>query len=151
MIDARELLARQAEPFRSLRACRDENRLEAERAQIVQREIALRADRHVAVIVNIWVVEYAAKLLAESIFHGVFGGVDAVLGQSARFDVAVEQDDARACVGKFARAEKSGRACAHDGGEVLVLHDFTSSFEKSFDQNALIIIRNPLAADANGL
>src|SRR5215469_11391558 len=60
-----------------------------------------------AEIVDIGQAQNLGKLLAQSNLHLVFGGIDAVFRQPARFDVAIEDDDFMAALGDFLRGEHS--------------------------------------------
>jgi hypothetical protein len=51
----------------------------------------------------------------------VLGGINAVFGQPARFDVAIEEHNAHARIGEFARSKQACGACADDGDKVLIL------------------------------
>jgi hypothetical protein len=102
VINAFQILPWQTKPLGALRPHRDEDRLKSERTQIVEREITLRADRNVSIIIKVGHIEHLAKLLAQAALHGMFIGINSIFCKSARFDVTIEYDYPRALVGKLA-------------------------------------------------
>ena len=62
------------------------------------------------------------KLLAQTELHFVFGGIDAVFGEPAGLDVAIENDDFVSALGYFLRGKHSSRSRAdHEYGLHMVL------------------------------
>src|SRR5215831_14634486 len=57
--------------------------------------------------------KHLGKLLAQSDLHLVFGGIDAVFGQAAWLDVAIQDDDFMPALGNFLRGKHSRRSGTH--------------------------------------
>ena len=122
VVDAAQVLAGQAQPFGALRAHGDQDGLKAEAAQLVQGQVAIVANRYVAPILNLRQAHQLAKLLAQTFFHFVFVRKDAVFGQAARFDIAVEQHHMRTRHGQLARGKQAGRSGADNSYEILIVN-----------------------------
>ena len=90
VIHAFQFLARQTEPFGALCAGCDQDGIETQRAQIVKSEIALCADSHVAVVIEVGIIQRATELFPKAFLHDMFVRVNAVFSQSTGFDVAIE-------------------------------------------------------------
>jgi hypothetical protein len=63
---------------------------------------------------NLPVRENALKLLAQSRFHLFLVQKNSVLGQTARFDIPIDEQDPVPRFGEFARAVNARRAGAND-------------------------------------
>src|SRR5512146_1583273 len=101
MIYALQLFPRQTEPLRALCPRGHKDRLESKRAQIIQGQVTLRADRDIPVIVKVGYVEHLPELLAQAILHSVFIGVNSVFCEPTRSNITIENNYSRPFVGEF--------------------------------------------------
>ena len=102
VIDAFQILPGQAKPFGALCAHGDKDCLKSERAQVIEREITLRADRDVSIIIKVGHVEHLAELLAQAVLHCIFVGINSIFCKPTWFDITIKQNYPRALIGKFA-------------------------------------------------
>src|SRR5262249_42011902 len=85
---------------------------------------------HVAEVVYVGQAQHFGELLAQADLHLVFGGINAVLGQAAGFDVAIEDDDFMPALSDFLRSEHSCWSGAdHEHGLHTVLHTLRQRFQ----------------------
>jgi hypothetical protein len=109
VIDARQMLALDAQVLGALCADGEDERVEAEGLQIRNREIASLGHRDVSEIGYERVGEDLLELPAKPALHLVLVQEDAVLGEPAGLDVPVEQDHPAALRGQRASGEEAGR------------------------------------------
>jgi hypothetical protein len=129
VIHAGQALPLDAEVFRALRADGEDERVEARAAEIVEGEVARLAHRHVSEIGHARVREDLLELAAEAALHLVLVEEDAVLGEPARLDVAVQEQHAASGGGERAGGEEAGWACTDHRHDVnrLVSHEASLS------------------------
>jgi hypothetical protein len=90
MVYALQIFAGQTQPLRSLRTGGDKDCLKTQRAQIVERKVALSSNGHIAIIIEIWEVHHLAELLAQADLHNVFVRINPIFCEPPGFDVAIE-------------------------------------------------------------
>ena len=115
MVNAAELFTRQAKPFGALRANRNQDGLETQPAQVIQREVRLHAHTDITVIAQPGSLKHLPELGTQTFFHGKFIRVDAIFSQPAGFDIAIKNDDFDAIARQFAGRKHPRRACANYG------------------------------------
>jgi len=68
----------------------------------------------VAEVRQVGVAEHLGELLAQANLHLVFNGINAVFGQPAGFDVAIQQNHLMARLRDLLRREQARRTRAHN-------------------------------------
>ena len=81
----------------------------------------LAAHGHVAEVMHVGQAQHLGKLLAQPDLHLVFGGIDAILSQAARLNIAVQDDDFVTTLGDLLRGKHPCRSCANDKDSLHVL------------------------------
>jgi len=96
----------------------EDHGVEARRAEGGNAQGPALAHRHVAEIGDARVGEDLAELPPEAALHLVLVEEDPVLGEPARLDVTIEEENSASRRGERAGREESRRARAHDGNRV---------------------------------
>ena len=118
VVDAREPLALDAQVLGALRADREHERVEAELAQLADGEGPAVRHRHVPEIGDPRIGENFLELPPQPRLHLVLVEEDAVLGEPARLDVTIEQEDAATLGRERPGGEEPRRAGADHGDDV---------------------------------
>ncbi|KPL76391.1 hypothetical protein AC812_06995 [Bellilinea caldifistulae] len=91
VIHPAQMLPRQTQPFCPLRSGCHQNGLKSQPTQVIQRQIPLLTDQHIAKILDIGQLQNLPELSPQTGFHFNFIRVNAVFCQPAGFNVPVEQ------------------------------------------------------------
>ena len=67
-----------------------------------------------AEIMNIGQGEHFGKLFSQAHLHLVFDGINSILRQAARFDIAIKNDHLVSGQRQLLRGEQTGGSCAHN-------------------------------------
>src|SRR5262249_35769853 len=99
----------QAQLLGALRTHGKHNGGRRELLQVNDGDSRLAADRHMAEIMPVGQAQHLGKLLAQADLHLVLGGINAVFGQAAGLDIAVEDDHFVPALGNLLRGKHSRR------------------------------------------
>ena len=110
MINARQVLAGQAQPLGALGTGSDQNSLKTGFEQVLQHNISAATDGHVPIIIYPGQVQDRFELRAQALFHFQLIRVYAILCQAAGFDVAVEQHHTCPAFNQFSGCEQARRS-----------------------------------------
>jgi hypothetical protein len=104
----------QPEPFGPLRPGGDQDRLIAGSFKILQGNVPILTDGDVAVIVEVGHLQDLSKLLAQALFHFMFGWINAVFRQAPRLDIPVDHGHTGATARQLASGVQPCRASPDD-------------------------------------
>src|SRR5262249_26387430 len=121
VVDAGQPLPIDAEVLGALGADREDEGVEAESRELGYGEPAPGGDGDVAEVGDARIGEDLLELAPQAALHLVLVQEDPVLGQTARLDVAVEEEDAAAEPRERASGEQPSGASSDDGDDVRVL------------------------------
>lgn len=113
-VNAFGVFAGEAEAVRALRSAGVEDGRGVHGVKIGEGEVASVADFYVAEVGDVGQRQGLGELLAKAELHFVFERIDAVFGETAGLDVAVEEHGAMAGERDFASGKDAGRAGSND-------------------------------------
>jgi hypothetical protein len=120
------IFALQAQPARALCSDRHDDGVEAQRPDLVHRDIGVLADLDVPEVVDVRLVQDAPKDRAQPALHAVFVRVNSKLREPAGFDIPVEHHDVVAFRGELVGpVDRCGAGPEHRDRVGLFTHPYS--------------------------